>query len=235
MSASRDHGRGRGAGLRAADRAVPRGGHRVRLPRLHPLPRARPQGRRRSRPRPARPRSATGRCCSTCPRTSRGSTSDRRRPRTSAPSSSPPRPTAPGATWFLTNGASQGNHALCLALAPPGRRVVLQRNSHASLIDGLVLSGGLAQLRRPRVRRRARHGPRRRRRGARAGAAPRARRAVAPSSSRPPTTGWRPTSRGAPRWPIAPARAHRRQRVGRAFRLSPRAARVAAASSAPTR
>jgi lysine decarboxylase len=46
--------------------------------------------------------------------------------------------------WFLTNGATQGNHALCLALAPPGTRVVLQRNSHASLIDGLVLSGGLA-------------------------------------------------------------------------------------------
>jgi arginine decarboxylase len=46
-------------------------------------------------------------------------------------------------TWFLTNGATQGNHALCLALAPPGSRVVLQRNSHASLIDGLILSGGL--------------------------------------------------------------------------------------------
>jgi arginine decarboxylase len=46
-------------------------------------------------------------------------------------------------TWFLTNGATQGNHALCLAVAPPGRRVVLQRNSHASLIDGLVLSGGV--------------------------------------------------------------------------------------------
>jgi arginine decarboxylase len=45
-------------------------------------------------------------------------------------------------TWFLTNGATQGNHALCLALAPPGREVVLQRNSHASLIDGLILSGG---------------------------------------------------------------------------------------------
>src|SRR5579871_3040598 len=46
-------------------------------------------------------------------------------------------------SWFLTNGASQGNHALCLALAGPGECVVLQRNSHASLIDGLVLSGGL--------------------------------------------------------------------------------------------
>jgi lysine decarboxylase len=48
--------------------------------------------------------------------------------------------------WFLTNGATQGNHALCLALAPLGARVVMQRNSHASLIDGLVLSGGLATL-----------------------------------------------------------------------------------------
>jgi arginine decarboxylase len=47
-----------------------------------------------------------------------------------------------GRTWFLTNGATQGNHALCLALAPPGERVVIQRNSHASVIDGLVLSGG---------------------------------------------------------------------------------------------
>jgi arginine decarboxylase len=47
-------------------------------------------------------------------------------------------------TWFLTNGATQGNHALCLALATPGMRVVLQRNSHASLIDGLILSGGTA-------------------------------------------------------------------------------------------
>jgi arginine decarboxylase len=46
-------------------------------------------------------------------------------------------------TWFLTNGATQGNHALCLALAPLGTHVVAQRNSHASLVDGLVLSGGL--------------------------------------------------------------------------------------------
>jgi lysine decarboxylase len=45
--------------------------------------------------------------------------------------------------WFLTNGATQGNHALALALAPLGTRVLMQRNSHASLIDGLVLSGGL--------------------------------------------------------------------------------------------
>jgi len=46
-------------------------------------------------------------------------------------------------TFFLTNGATQGNHALCLALAPLGAKIVAQRNSHASVVDGLVLSGGI--------------------------------------------------------------------------------------------
>src|SRR5919202_830400 len=46
-------------------------------------------------------------------------------------------------TFFLTNGATQGNHTLCLALAPLGARIVAQRNSHASVVDGLVLSGGV--------------------------------------------------------------------------------------------
>ena len=45
--------RGRGACRRAADRAVPRGGHRLRAARLDTLPRSRSQGRRRSRPRAA--------------------------------------------------------------------------------------------------------------------------------------------------------------------------------------
>ncbi len=49
-------------------------------------------------------------------------------------------------TWFLTNGATQGNHALCLALAPPRAHVLVQRNSHASVVDGLVLSGGMASF-----------------------------------------------------------------------------------------
>jgi arginine decarboxylase len=43
--------------------------------------------------------------------------------------------------WFLGNGASQGNHATCLTLAHSGNRVVVQRNVHSSVIDGLVLSG----------------------------------------------------------------------------------------------
>jgi arginine decarboxylase len=54
-------------------------------------------------------------------------------------------------SWFLLNGASGGNHAICMALAhasgelttgPPDRgQVVVQRNVHSSIIDGLVLSG----------------------------------------------------------------------------------------------
>jgi arginine decarboxylase len=44
-------------------------------------------------------------------------------------------------TWFLINGASQGNHAACIALAQGGDRVVVQRNAHSSAVDGLVLSG----------------------------------------------------------------------------------------------
>ena len=54
-------------------------------------------------------------------------------------------------SWFLVNGASGGNHAICMTLAhatgklatgPPHRgRVVVQRNVHSSIIDGLVLSG----------------------------------------------------------------------------------------------
>jgi lysine decarboxylase len=44
-------------------------------------------------------------------------------------------------TWFLTNGATQGNQATCLALAQLGGEVVVQRNAHASTIDGLVIAG----------------------------------------------------------------------------------------------
>ena len=44
-------------------------------------------------------------------------------------------------TWFLVNGASQGNHVALLALAHLGDEVVTQRNAHSSTIDALVLSG----------------------------------------------------------------------------------------------
>ena len=54
-------------------------------------------------------------------------------------------------SWFLLNGASGGNHAICMTFAhargklrrgPPDRgAVVVQRNVHSSIVDGLVLSG----------------------------------------------------------------------------------------------
>jgi arginine decarboxylase len=54
-------------------------------------------------------------------------------------------------SWFLLNGASGGNHAICMTLAHATGRliagpadrglVVVQRNVHSSIIDGLVLSG----------------------------------------------------------------------------------------------
>jgi arginine decarboxylase len=44
-------------------------------------------------------------------------------------------------SWFLINGASQGNHSTCLALAHFGKEVVVQRNVHSSVIDGLILAG----------------------------------------------------------------------------------------------
>lgn len=44
-------------------------------------------------------------------------------------------------TWWLTNGASQGNLIATLALANLGQSIVLQRNVHSSVIDGLALSG----------------------------------------------------------------------------------------------
>ncbi len=44
-------------------------------------------------------------------------------------------------SWFLISGASQGNHAACLALRHAGRKVVAQRNVHSSTVDGIVLGG----------------------------------------------------------------------------------------------
>lgn len=44
-------------------------------------------------------------------------------------------------SWFLISGASQGNHAACLALRHAGHKVVAQRNVHSSTVDGIVLAG----------------------------------------------------------------------------------------------
>lgn len=54
-----------------------------------------------------------------------------------------------GRTWFLTNGATQGNVAACLALRQLGAEVVVQRSVHSSVVDGLALSGLTAHFVQP--------------------------------------------------------------------------------------
>jgi len=44
-------------------------------------------------------------------------------------------------TWWLVNGASQGNHVALLTLGHRGYEVVTQRNAHSSTIDALIMSG----------------------------------------------------------------------------------------------
>ena len=78
------------------------------------------------------------------------------RRRSSARRSSPRRRGARARSWFMVNGASQGNHVALLALAHHGGRdVVVQRNAHSSTIDALVLVRAAADVRRPRARPRA--------------------------------------------------------------------------------
>jgi arginine/lysine/ornithine decarboxylase len=54
-------------------------------------------------------------------------------------------------TWFLTNGASQGNLVAAVALRQLGRQLVVQRSVHSSVIDGLALSGMGATFVQPEV------------------------------------------------------------------------------------
>lgn len=44
-------------------------------------------------------------------------------------------------TWFLTNGASQGNRMALIAARAFGDTIIAQRSSHSSFFDGLVVSG----------------------------------------------------------------------------------------------
>ena len=142
----------RAAHQRAADRAVPRRGRRLRLPRRRALPRPRPQGRPGRRPRPA-PRDRRGRAAA---RRAAGHPRDRRRARrrrrTSARSCSRPRPTARGARGSSPTARPRATTRSAWRSRRSARTVVAQRNSHASVVDGLVLSGGDPDLRRARVR-----------------------------------------------------------------------------------
>ncbi|HRN30221.1 MAG TPA: aminotransferase class V-fold PLP-dependent enzyme, partial [Terrimesophilobacter sp.] len=44
-------------------------------------------------------------------------------------------------TWFLTNGASQGNRMALIAAQALGEVIIAQRSMHSSFFDGLVVSG----------------------------------------------------------------------------------------------
>lgn len=44
-------------------------------------------------------------------------------------------------TWFITNGASSGNHIACMAVRALGAKVIAQRSMHSSVIDGMVMAG----------------------------------------------------------------------------------------------
>lgn len=49
-------------------------------------------------------------------------------------------------TWFLANGASMGNLTACLAIRNFGENIVVQRTMHSSVIDGLALTGLVANF-----------------------------------------------------------------------------------------
>ena len=91
---------------------------------------------------------------------------------------SPPRPTAPRARGSSPTGRRRATTRCASRSRRSGAPVVVQRNSHASVVDGLVLSGGVPDLRRARVRARAGHGARRHAGRARGGAGRRARAAA---------------------------------------------------------
>ncbi|MFA6990399.1 MAG: hypothetical protein WC197_10050, partial [Candidatus Gastranaerophilaceae bacterium] len=44
-------------------------------------------------------------------------------------------------SFFLLNGSSVGNLALALTQAKPDKKVIIGRNSHRSIVTGLILSG----------------------------------------------------------------------------------------------
>ncbi len=138
-------------------------------------------------------------------------------------------------SWFLTNGATQGNHALCLALAPLGTRVVVQRNSHSSVVDGLVLSGGVPSFVVPEYDEELGITHCVTPESARGGAARERRTPARRSWSRRRTTGWPPTSRGWPRSPTQPGCRSSSTRRGGRTSASTRRCRRRRCPRAPTR
>ena len=54
-------------------------------------------------------------------------------------------------TWFLANGASMGNLTACLAIRNFGENIVVQRSMHSSVIDGLAITGLVANFVSPSI------------------------------------------------------------------------------------
>ena len=52
-------------------------------------------------------------------------------------------------TWFLTNGASQGNQVASIALRSLGTELLVQRSVHSSVIDAMMMTGANARFVRP--------------------------------------------------------------------------------------
>jgi arginine decarboxylase len=55
-----------------------------------------------------------------------------------------------GESHFLVGGSTSGLHALILAAAAPGQRVLVPRHSHRSVVGALILSGATPEWVRPR-------------------------------------------------------------------------------------
>ena len=62
-------------------------------------------------------------------------------------------------TFFLINGSTSGNQCMMMTACNPGDKIAVPRNSHKSMLGGLVMSGARAGLHAAGGRRRAAHGP----------------------------------------------------------------------------
>ena len=47
-------------------------------------------------------------------------------------------------TFFLVGGSTSGNLAMILAICEPGQQIIVQRNAHKSVLNGLALAGAKA-------------------------------------------------------------------------------------------
>lgn len=54
-------------------------------------------------------------------------------------------------TWFMTNGASQANRTAAVAARGVGERVLVQRSSHSSFSDGILLTGLIPRFVQPSI------------------------------------------------------------------------------------